>query len=62
MPILDKVNIPAASDSHSGYFYVSLVKSTICIGAGAILLSGVIVAADILLILAELLRIVEEIV
>lgn len=49
-------------DTSKGHFYVSLFKSGIRIGAGASLVHGNIVAAGVLLIVAEFLGIVEEIV
>jgi hypothetical protein len=49
-------------DTSKGHFYVSLVKSVIRIGAGASLMSGLIWFAGFLLIFAEILGIVEELV
>ena len=49
-------------DTSRGHFYVSLVKSIVRIGAGACLIIGNIVFAGFLLIFAELLGIVEELV
>ena len=49
-------------DTSRGHFYVSLVKSIIRIGAGGCLIQGNLVAAGGLLILAEMLGIVEELV
>lgn len=49
-------------DPSRGHFYVSLVKSGLRIVAGMFLIQGSLVAAGVLLILAELLGIVEEIV
>lgn len=49
-------------DTSRGHFYVSLVKSIIRIGAGGCLIAGNLFFAGFLLILAELLGIVEEIV
>ena len=49
-------------DTSKGHFYVSLVKSIIRIGAGGCLIQGNLVAAGGLLILAEMLGIVEELV
>lgn len=51
-----------AKDPGKGHFYVSLVKSGFRIGAGISLLQGNIVAAGALLIFAEVLGIVEELV
>ena len=49
-------------DTSPGHFYVSLVKSIIRIGAGGCLIQGNLVAAGALLIFAEMLGIVEELV
>jgi hypothetical protein len=49
-------------DTNRGHFYVSLVKSVIRIGAGGCLIQGNLFAAGALLIFAELLGIVEELV
>lgn len=49
-------------DTSRGHFYVSLVKSIIRIGAGVSLCAGSLFFAGFLLIFAELLGIVEEIV
>ena len=49
-------------DTSKGHFYVSLVKSAIRITAGGALISGFIVHAGVLLIAAEILGIVEELV
>ena len=49
-------------DTSRGHFYVSLVKSGFRIGAGIALVRGQLVTAGALLIFAELLGIVEEIV
>ena len=62
MPIPEKVIIPAAKDPGRGHFYVSLAKSVTRIAAGVFLIQGNIVGAGCLLIGAELLGIVEEIV
>ena len=56
-----EVNIQP-KDPSIKHFYVSLVKSGIRILAGAALVMGHFVTAGILLILAELLGIVEELV
>jgi hypothetical protein len=50
------------NDTSKGHFYVSLVKSIIRIGAGGCLIQGNLIAAGGLLILAEMLGIVEEMV
>ena len=49
-------------DPSKKHFYVSLVKSIIRIGAGACLIQGNLLFAGGLLIFAEILGIVEEIV
>ena len=49
-------------DTSKGHFYVSLVKSVLRITAGGALISGLIVHAGVLLIAAEVLGIVEELV
>jgi uncharacterized Zn-binding protein involved in type VI secretion len=49
-------------DTSKGHFYVSLVKSTVRIAAGAALIMGSLVVCGALLILAEMLGIVEELV
>jgi hypothetical protein len=49
-------------DTSKGHFYVSLAKSAIRIVAGAALIMGSLVVCGALLILAEILGIVEEIV
>lgn len=49
-------------DTSKGHFYVSLVKSALRIVAGSSLLLGNFFAAGALLILAEVLGIVEELV
>ena len=49
-------------DPSRGHFYVSLVKSVIRIGAGVCLIQGNLFFAGFLLIFAELLGIVEELV
>tara|TARA_X000001036_G_scaffold392802_1_gene391875 strand:+ start:228 stop:413 length:186 start_codon:yes stop_codon:yes gene_type:complete len=60
MPMPEKVFIPAAKDPGQFHFYVSLVKSSIRIGAGIALIMGSLVWAGALLIGAEVLGIVEE--
>ena len=73
MPIPERVYVPkndkeseritpAGKDPGKGHFYVSLVKSVIRIGAGGSLLFGSLLWAGVLLIIAELLGIIEEIV
>lgn len=49
-------------DTSRGHFYVSIVKSVLRIVAGGSLVAGNFVAAGVLLVLAELLGIVEELV
>ncbi len=49
-------------DTSRGHFYVSLAKSFIRIGAGGALLTGHVVVAGALFIVAEVLGILEEIV
>ena len=49
-------------DTSKGHFYVSLVKSVIRIGAGVCLIQGNLFFAGFLLIVAELLGIIEELV
>jgi len=49
-------------DTSKGHFYVSIVKSAIRIVAGVALINGEFIIAGGLLILAEILGIVEEIV
>jgi hypothetical protein len=49
-------------DTSKGHFYVSLAKSVLRITAGGALISGFIVHAGVLLIAAEVLGIVEELV
>lgn len=49
-------------DTSKGHFYVSLVKSVLRIGAGGCLLQGNLFFAGVLLIVAELLGILEEMV
>jgi hypothetical protein len=53
---------PAPKDPSKGHFYVSLVKSVLRIGAGGSLLYGNLLWAGALLIVAELLGILEELV
>jgi hypothetical protein len=49
-------------DTSKGHFYVSLAKSAIRIAAGVALIQGEIAYAGFLLIGAELLGVVEELV
>jgi len=49
-------------DTSQGHFYVSLVKSAIRIGAGGCLIIGIVFFAGFLLIFAEILGIIEELV
>ena len=49
-------------DTSKGHFYVSIVKSAVRIAAGAALIMGSLVVCGALLILAEILGIVEEVV
>jgi len=49
-------------DTSKGHFYVSLVKSGLRILAGAVLISGSLYWAGALIITAEILGIVEELV
>jgi len=52
----------AAKDPGKGHFYVSMVKSVVRVGGFAFLVMGNFVMAGLLLIAAEGLGIVEEIV
>lgn len=49
-------------DTSKGHFYVSLVKSALRIVAGITLIYGNVVGAGVLLIAAEVLGVVEELV
>ena len=49
-------------DTSKGHFYVSIVKSAVRIAAGASLIMGSLIVCGALLILAEILGIVEEVV
>lgn len=49
-------------DTRKGHFYVSLVKSALRIAAGGFLIFGNLFIAGFLLIIAELLGILEEMV
>jgi hypothetical protein len=53
---------PQPKDPSRGHFYVSLVKSVLRISAGGYLLQGNLFWAGCLLIMAEVLGILEEIV
>ena len=49
-------------DTSKGHFYVSLAKSAVRVLAGIGLMQGYIVAAGALLVFAELLGVIEELV
>jgi len=49
-------------DTSKGHFYVSMVKSAVRVAAGVFLIQSNLFAAGALLIVAELLGIVEELV
>jgi hypothetical protein len=49
-------------DPSKGHFYVSIVKSAVRIAAGGALIMGAFVVTGALIILAEILGIVEELV
>jgi hypothetical protein len=49
-------------DTSKGHFYVSIVKSAVRIAAGVALIMGSLVVCGALLIMAEILGIVEEVV
>jgi hypothetical protein len=49
-------------DTSKGHFYVSIVKSAVRVAAGVFLIQGNLLAAGSLLILAEVLGVVEELV
>lgn len=49
-------------DTSKGHFYVSLAKSAIRIGAGGCLVAGNLFLAGFLLIFAEILGVIEELV
>lgn len=49
-------------DTSKGHFFVSIVKSAVRIAAGAALISGSLVVCGALLITAEILGIIEELV
>jgi len=52
--------MPEPVDVSKKHFYISLIKSTVRIGAGGFLITGNFLMAGILLIGAEALGIVEE--
>ncbi len=58
-PCMFKIN---SKDPGKGHFYVSLIKSVFRIGAGIALVFGNVITAGVLLITAEILGIVEELV
>lgn len=62
MPIPERVFVPAAKDPGKGHFYVSLVKSFVRIAGFAFLMAGNFWIAGLLLIGAEGLGVVEELV
>jgi hypothetical protein len=47
-------------DVSKKHFYISIVKSLVRIGAGTVLITGNFVVAGVLLIIAEVLGIAEE--
>lgn len=49
-------------DTSKGHFYVSIVKSAVRIAAGIALIMGAFVVTGALIILAEILGIIEELV
>jgi hypothetical protein len=49
-------------DTSKGHFYVSIAKSAVRIAAGVALIMGLFVVTGVLIILAEILGIVEELV
>ena len=58
---LSKINIQS-KDTSRGHFYVSLVKSALRVVAGIALMIGHVWTAGVLLIAAEVLGVVEELV
>jgi hypothetical protein len=58
-PCMFKIN---SKDPGKGHFYVSLIKSVFRIGAGVALVFGNVITAGVLLITAEILGIIEELV
>ena len=59
---MDKIIDIQPKDTSKGHFYVSLAKSFLRIVAGIRLIQGDLLTAGVLLIIAELLGIVEELV
>ena len=59
---MDKIIDIQPKDTSRGHFYVSLVKSGLRIVAGTYLFMGNLVIAGLLLIAAEVLGILEEVV
>jgi hypothetical protein len=59
---VDKIIDIQPKDTSKGHFYVSLAKSFLRIVAGIRLIQGDLLTAGVLLIIAELLGIVEELV
>jgi hypothetical protein len=49
-------------DTSRGHFYVSLIKSGMRVAAGLFLIDGTLVAAGVILIVAEFLGVIEELV
>jgi hypothetical protein len=62
MPIPEKIIVPQPKDPSKGHFYVSLVKSAVRILAGIALIGGHYMLAGSLIIAAEVLGVVEEVV
>jgi len=62
MPIPEKVLMPASKDPGMGHFYTSLVKSFLRILGCGFLIWGNLVVAGLLLMVAEGLGILEELV
>jgi hypothetical protein len=60
--VIDKTDPPSKHPDPKKHLYVSLVKSVIRIGAGGCLIQGNLIFAGGLLIFAEILGIVEELV
>ena len=60
MPIPEKVFYPNTNEPSIGQFYASLLKSLLRIAAGVALIWHSIALAGVLLILAELLKIIED--
>ena len=59
---VDSVKPNKKSPDPAAHLYISLTKSVIRIGAGEFLCAGLLVSAGALLVVAELLGIVEELV